>query len=85
MRVVKMLDTPDFFEQQTRECRSLAAQSRNKYDREFWLEMAARWEDLLKPRQNGGESMRGPTRLRRSMFKRSMLLARRAAKRPRAA
>jgi hypothetical protein len=80
-----MLDTTNLFERHIEECRNLAAQSRNKYDGEFWLKMAARWEGLLKHRQNGGESMRGPTKLRRSMFKRSMLLARRAAKRRRAA
>jgi hypothetical protein len=44
-----------FFEQQIKECRSSAAVSRNKNDREFWLKMAARWEGLIKTRQSGAD------------------------------
>jgi len=79
---IEMLETTDFFEQQIKSCRSAAAQCRNKNDREFWLKMAARWEGLLKPRQSSDDE--GPP-LRRSMSSRSMVLARLAAKRRRAA
>src|SRR5215472_10438242 len=78
------LETADFFEQRIKECRSSAVQSINKNDREFWLKMAARWEGLLKSRQTGDDPVRRPTP-RRSMFRRSMLLARKAAKRRSAA
>jgi len=78
-----MLETVDFFEQQIKQCRSSAAQCRNKTDREFWSKMAARWEGLLKTRQSSGDD-EGPV-LRRPMSSRSMLLARLAAKRRRAA
>jgi hypothetical protein len=83
--VIEMLDTEDFFEERIKECRSSAAQSTNKNDREFWLKMAARWEGLLKSRQKGDEPVRRPDRFRRSIFRRSMLLARQTAKRHRAA
>jgi hypothetical protein len=79
--VIEMLETRDLFEEQIKECKGAAAKSANKIDREFWLKMAFRWEGLLKARQNndGGPVLR-PTR-----FRRSMLLARQAAKRRRAA
>jgi hypothetical protein len=77
-----MLETTDFFEQQIESCRSSATQCRNKNDREFWLKMAARWEGLLKTPKSGDDE--GPA-LRRSISSRSMLLARLAGKRRRAA
>jgi hypothetical protein len=76
--VIEMFETADFFEQRITECRSSAAQCRNKNDREFWLKMVARWEGLLKTRQSGEGALVRPTRL-------GSLLARRAAKRRRAA
>jgi hypothetical protein len=79
--VIEMLDTADFFEQQAKECRTSAARSRNKNDREFWLAMAVRWEGFLKTRQSGDDE---PV-LRATRFRRSMLLARQAAKRSHAA
>jgi hypothetical protein len=81
--VLELLETADLFEEQIKECKCAAAKSANKNDREFWLKMAARWEGLLKSRQNGDEPVRRPSR--RSIFRRSMLLARTAAKRRRAA
>jgi hypothetical protein len=77
-----MLETADFFEQQAKECRDSAARSRDKNDREFWLKMAARWEGLLKTRQSGDDEGPVPRQFR---FSRSMILARLAAKRHRAA
>ena len=79
-----MLEPNDFFQSQVKQCRSQAESAANKRDREFWLKMAARWEGLFKTRQNGDEPVRRPTG-RRTMFSRSMLLARLAAKRRRAA
>jgi hypothetical protein len=76
--VIEMVETADFFEQQIKKCRSCAAESKNKNDREFWLKMAARWDGLLKTRQEG------PV-LPQPRFSRSMVLARLAAKRRRAA
>jgi hypothetical protein len=83
--MIEMLETTDFFTVQIKQCTDFAAHSRNKNDREFWLKMAARWEGLLKGRPSGDEPVRRPTNLRRSIFRRSMLLARKAAKRRRAA
>src|SRR5262245_7309856 len=42
-----MLHKADFFQEQNNQCRRLAAQASNKNDREFWLQMAQRWEGLL--------------------------------------
>jgi len=78
---MQMLETADLFEQQIKECRSSAAQSTNKKDRKFWLEMAARWEGLFKSRQKDDDELI----LRRPKIRRSMLLAGQAAKRRRAA
>jgi hypothetical protein len=82
---ILMLEPNDFFQNQVKQCRSQAESAANKRDREFWLKMAARWEDLFKTRQNGDEPVRRPTPPRRSIFRRSMLLARKAAKRRSAA
>jgi hypothetical protein len=83
--VIEMLETADFFEQRIKECRSSAAQSRNKNDREFWLKMAARWEGLLKSREKSDDEPVTRLSITRSRFRRSMLLAGQAAKRRRAA
>jgi hypothetical protein len=46
-----MLEPNDFFENQVKQCRSQAESAANKRDREFWLQLAHRWERLL---QAGG-------------------------------
>jgi hypothetical protein len=65
--VIAMLETSDFFQVQikiqTRKCRiqikkceSLAARAIDKSEREFWVQLAHRWEDLLRARQRSGFS-----------------------------
>jgi hypothetical protein len=49
--VVILLNKTDFFQEQTAQCRALAARAANKTDRELWLRLACRWEGLL---QRGG-------------------------------
>jgi hypothetical protein len=56
-----MLETSDFFQVQTKKCQvkiqkceSIAARAIDKSEREFWLQLAHRWEDLLRVRQRGG-------------------------------
>ena len=41
-----MLHKTDFFQEQTAQCRALAARATNKTDHEFWLRLACRWEEL---------------------------------------
>jgi hypothetical protein len=51
----------DFFQKEAQECRRRAAGAIQKNDREFWLQLAQRWEWLL--RRNDGpkvESVRPP-------------------------
>lgn len=60
-----MLETSDFFQVQVKiqtkkcqvkiqKCKSLAAGAIDKSEREFWLQLAHRWEDLLRAGQHGG-------------------------------
>ena len=44
-----MLEPNDFFQNQVKQCRSQAESAANKRDREFWLQLAHRWERLLRP------------------------------------
>ena len=70
-----MLETSDFFEQQINECRTLAAQTKDKNDREFWLRLAHRWEGLLRAQQNGGAVETVKVRFERSIFSKRRRLA----------
>jgi len=61
-----MPETTNFFQKEAQECKRRAAGTIQKNDREFWLQLAQRWERLL--RQNDApkvESAR-PPRLRQS-------------------
>jgi hypothetical protein len=49
-----VLNKTDFFQEQTAQCRALAARAANKPDREFWLRLACRWQELL---QRGGADL----------------------------
>jgi hypothetical protein len=51
--VVEMLETVDFFQEQIKQCHSLAVRASDKSDREFWLRLAHRWETLVQARQHG--------------------------------
>jgi hypothetical protein len=44
---IVMLEPNDFFENQVKHCHSQAERAANKRDREFWLQLAERWERLL--------------------------------------
>jgi len=78
LSVIAMLHKADFFQEQINQCRRLAAQASNKNDREFWLQMAQRWEGLLVERYSDASA---PERGTKNIFQR----ARRFANRYRAA
>jgi hypothetical protein len=46
---IEMLEPNDFFENQVKQCRAQAENATNKKDREFWLQLAHRWERLSQP------------------------------------
>jgi hypothetical protein len=50
--VIAMLETTDFFQDQAKQCRKLAADAHDKGDREFWLRLAHRWEGLLRAQRH---------------------------------
>ncbi|MGA8699598.1 MAG: hypothetical protein WB689_38395 [Xanthobacteraceae bacterium] len=50
----QLIEKSDFFRDQIRQCRSQAERAANKTDREFWLRLAQRWEELL---QRGGAGL----------------------------
>ena len=56
-----MLEANDFFEGQIKQCNDLAARTSNKDDREFWLRLARRWEELLQARQRRTLNIEVPT------------------------
>jgi len=61
-----MSETTNFFQKEAQECKRRAAGAIQKNDREFWLQLAQRWERLL--RQNDSPKVEGvrPLRLRQS-------------------
>ena len=73
--VAAVLETSDFFQEQIKQCRSLAARATDKNDREFWLRLAHRWEALLRAQQHDGTSVE----VQNLGFKRPTTKRRRAA------
>jgi hypothetical protein len=74
--VMAMLETTDFFQDQVKQCRKLAADASDKNDREFWLRLAHRWEGLLRAqRQDGG----GVETVQKIRFERPIFAKRRRA------
>jgi hypothetical protein len=69
-----MIEPIDFFQRQAMQCRSQADRAANKTDREFWLDMASRWEGMLKARHTEEDAP-----VQRRKFGRSMLRHYRAA------
>jgi len=69
-----MLETTDFFQDQIKQCRDLAARAANKSDREFWIRLANRWEEVLRAQQRGA-----PEAVQKVRFERPILTKRRAA------
>jgi hypothetical protein len=59
-----MRDTNEFFEAKAQECTALARAARNETDREFWLRLARRWEEMQHPRRRKRTQAEG-VRLRR--------------------
>jgi hypothetical protein len=66
--VIEMLEPTDFFQQQINQCRDIAARTTDKNDREFWLRLAHRWEELLRAQQNGGTTETVKVRFERPIF-----------------
>ncbi len=71
-----MLETSDFFQEQAKQCRTLAAQAADKNDREFWLRLAHRWEGLLRAQRHDGGETGAPQKVR---FERPIFAKRRRA------
>jgi hypothetical protein len=44
------METREFFQDEAKRCRDNAERSARKDDREFWLNLAGRWEGLLRPK-----------------------------------
>jgi hypothetical protein len=74
--VTAMLETTDFFQDQAKQCRKLAADAHDKNDREFWLRLAHRWEGLLRAQQHDGAGVETVQKLR---FERPIFAKRRRA------
>jgi hypothetical protein len=64
-----MIEPADFFQRQAMQCRSQAERAANKTDREFWLDMARRWEGMLKPRHTEEDETLPRRKFGRPMFR----------------
>jgi hypothetical protein len=58
------METNDFFEDEAQRCRESAARATGKIDREFWLNLARRWEELLQARNGSGANVEAVQALR---------------------
>ena len=67
-----MLETSDFFQVRIKiqirkcqvrikKCESLAARAIDESEREFWLQLARRWKNLLRARQGSGSGAENGT------------------------
>jgi len=74
--VTAMIETSDFFEDQVKQCRKLAADASDKNDREFWLRLAHRWEGLLRAQKHDGAPVETVQKVR---FERPIFTKRRRA------
>jgi hypothetical protein len=74
--VIAMLETSDFFQDQAKQCRKLAADAHDKNDREFWLRLAHRWEGLLRNQQHDSAGVETVQKVR---FERPIFAKRRRA------
>jgi hypothetical protein len=73
---VIMQDKNEFFEKQANQCAGLAQRATNKNDRDFWLRLAQRWEELLRIRERDAAEARP---VRKYSFGRTRFTRRRAA------
>jgi hypothetical protein len=77
---IVMLEPNDFFENQIKQCRSQAESAANKSDREFWLQLAHRWERLSQLGRAGAIEADQKPRFERPFFgKKSKQFAKRRA------
>lgn len=61
--LVVMRDANEFFQKKARECTVLAYAADHETDREFWLRLARRWEELQQPhRRKHTQPEGGPLR-----------------------
>jgi hypothetical protein len=74
--VTAMIETSDFFQDQIKQCRKLAADASDKNDREFWLRLAHRWEGLLRAQKHDGAPVEAVQKVR---FERPIFTKRRRA------
>lgn len=74
--VIAMIETSDFFQDQVKQCRKLAADASDKNDREFWLRLAHRWEGLLRAQKQDGAAVETVQKVR---FERPIFTKRRRA------
>jgi hypothetical protein len=70
-----MLETGSFFQNEITRCHGLADRAGNQADREFWLQLAHRWEELLRVKQSGAPNFEAIHKL---SFERPLFLKRRA-------
>src|SRR5262249_11368770 len=74
--VLAMIETTDFFQDQVKQCRKLAADAHDKNDREFWLRLAHRWEGLLRAQRHDAAGVETVQKVR---FERPIFAKRRRA------
>jgi hypothetical protein len=74
-----MRETSDFFQKQVEQCHALAARAGNKSDRDFWLQLAHRWETLLQAGGAGIEAEHKPGFERPIFRKKTFRFAKRRA------
>jgi hypothetical protein len=65
-----MPEMTDFFQKEAQECRMRAAGATHKKDGEFWLQLAQRWEWLLRQRDRPKVESVRPLRPRQSVLQR---------------
>lgn len=56
------METSDFFKDEAKRCRDNAGVAATKADQESWLNMASRWEELLRPSDETDASALRPMR-----------------------
>jgi hypothetical protein len=59
-----MLQTSDFFQNEATRCRDKAESAARKDDRAFWLNLASRWEGLLRPNDENDADLEAVRALR---------------------
>jgi hypothetical protein len=55
--LVFSMETSDFFKDEAKRCRDNAGVAATKADQQSWLNLASRWEELLRPRDERVEEI----------------------------